>query len=86
MGYIETVDPHALNGIDLSNVFALYNHDFNNVLGKTGKNLTLSVDEKGLFFSLELLPSDEHIFELVQQGIINKMSFGFNVESDEWQD
>lgn len=86
MGYIETVDPQALNGIDLSNVFALYNHDFNNVLGKTGKNLTLSVDEKGLFFSLELLPSDEHIFELVQQGIINKMSFGFNVESDVWQD
>lgn len=86
MGFIETVDPQALNGVDLSNVFALYNHDFNNVLGKTGKNLTLSVDEKGLFFSLELLPSDEHIFELVQQGIINKMSFGFNVESDEWQD
>lgn len=86
MGFIETVDPQALNGVDLSNVFALYNHDFNNVLGKTGKNLTLSVDEKGLFFSLELLPSDEHIFELVQQGIINKMSFSFNVESDEWQD
>lgn len=86
MGFIETVDPQALNGVDLSNVFALYNHDFNNVLGKTGKNLTLSVDEKGLFFSLELLPSDEHIFELVQQGIINKMSFSFNVESDVWQD
>lgn len=86
MGFIEKVDPQALNGVDLGNVFALYNHDFNNVLGKTGKNLTLSVDEKGLFFSLELLPSDEHIFELVQQGIINKMSFGFNVESDEWQD
>lgn len=86
MGFIEKVDSHALDDIDLSNVFALYNHDFNNVLGKTGKNLTLSVDEKGLFFSLELLPSDEHIFELVQQGIINKMSFGFNVESDEWQD
>lgn len=86
MGYIETVDKHALDDIDLSNVFALYNHDFNNVLGKQGKNLTLSVDEKGLFFSLELLPSDEHIFELVQQGIINKMSFGFKVDSDEWED
>lgn len=86
MGFIETVDPQALNGVDLSNVFALYNHDFNNVLGKQGKNLSLAIDEKGLFFSLELLPSDEHIFELVQQGIINKMSFSFNVESDVWQD
>ena len=86
MGFIETVDSHALDNVDLSNVFALYNHDFNNVLGKTGKNLSLNVDEKGLSFSLELLPSDEHIFELVQDGIINKMSFGFIVQDDDWQD
>lgn len=86
MGFIETVDSHALDDVDLSSVFALYNHDFNNVLGKTGKNLSLNVDKKGLSFSLELLPSDEHIFELVQQGIINKMSFGFIVDKDDWQD
>lgn len=86
MGFIETVDNHALNDVDLSSVFALYNHDFNNVLGKTGKNLSLNVDEKGLSFNLELLPSDEHIFELVQDGIINKMSFGFIVQDDDWQD
>lgn len=86
MGFIETVDSHALDDVDLSSVFALYNHNFDNVLGKTGKNLSLSVDEKGLFFSLELLPSDEHIFELVKDGIINKMSFGFIVDKDNWQD
>lgn len=86
MGFIETVHPNALDDVDLSSVFALYNHDFNNVLGKTGKNLSLSIDEKGLSFSLELLPSDEHIFELVKDGIINKMSFGFIVDKDDWQD
>ncbi|MCT4380608.1 phage major capsid protein [Leuconostoc pseudomesenteroides] len=86
MGFIEAVDPHALDDVDLSSTFALYNHNFNNVLGKTGKNLTLNVDEKGLSFSLELLPSDEHIFELVKDGIINKMSFGFIVDKDDWQD
>ncbi|MCT3072139.1 phage major capsid protein [Leuconostoc citreum] len=86
IGFIETVGSHALDDVDLSSVFALYNHDFNNVLGKTGKNLTLNVDEKGLSFSLELLPSDEHIFELVKDGIINKMSFGFIVDKDDWQD
>ncbi|WP_188351137.1 phage major capsid protein [Leuconostoc pseudomesenteroides] len=86
MGFIEAVGSHALDNVDLSSVFALYNHDFNNVLGKTGKNLSLNVDEKGLSFSLELLPSDEHIFELVKDGIINKMSFGFIVDKDDWQD
>lgn len=86
MGFIESVGSHALDDVDLSSVFALYNHDFNNVLGKTGKNLSLNVDEKGLSFSLELLPSDEHIFELVKDGIINKMSFGFIVDKDNWQD
>ena len=86
MGFIEAVDSHALDDVDLSNVFALYNHNFDNVLGKTGKNLSLSIDSKGLFFDLELLPSDEHIFELVKDGIINKMSFGFIVDKDNWQD
>lgn len=86
MGFIETVASNALDGVDLSNVFALNNHDFNNVLGKTGKNLSLNVDDKGLSFELELLPSDEHIYELVQQGIINKMSFGFIVAQDTWTD
>lgn len=86
MGFIEAVDPHALDDVDLSSTFALYNHDFNNVLGKTGKNLSLNVDKKGLSFTLELLPSDEHIFELVKDGIINKMSFGFIVDKDDWQD
>lgn len=86
MGFIESVGSHALDNVDLSSVFALYNHNFDNVLGKTGKNLSLSIDEKGLSFSLELLPSDEHIFELVKDGIINKMSFGFIVDKDDWQD
>ncbi|MDC2815438.1 phage major capsid protein [Leuconostoc suionicum] len=86
MGFIETVDSNALNNVDLSNVFALYNHDFDNVLGKTGKNLSLSIDKKGLSFSLELLPEDERIYQLVKEQIINKMSFGFVVQDDEWQD
>lgn len=86
MGFIETVDSNALNNVDLSNVFALYNHDFDNVLGKTGKNLSLKVDKKGLSFSLELLPEDERIYQLVKEQIINKMSFGFVVQDDEWQD
>ncbi|MGL5900986.1 MAG: HK97 family phage prohead protease, partial [Lactobacillaceae bacterium] len=86
MGFYETVDPKALDNVDLANVFALYDHNFDNVLGKVGKNLSLEIDSKGLSFSLELLPSDEKIFELVQQGIINKMSFGFVVDQDSWQD
>lgn len=86
MGFIETVDNQALDNVDLSNVFALYNHDFDNVLGKTGKNLSLSIDKKGLSFSLELLPEDERIYQLVKEQIINKMSFGFVVQDDEWQD
>lgn len=86
MGFIETVDSHALDNVDLSNVFALYNHDFDNVLGKTGKNLSLSIDKKGLSFSLDLLPEDERIYQLVREQIINKMSFGFVVQDDEWQD
>ena len=47
-GFREHIDRHALDNADMSNVVALFNHDQNQVLGRTGVNLELTIDDNGL--------------------------------------
>ncbi|GGL55869.1 HK97 family phage prohead protease [Sporolactobacillus putidus] len=87
IGFIETVDPKALDGVDMSKVFCLYNHDFSNVLARTDtKTLTLKVDDKGLAFTCAIpntsLGAD--VFENIQNGNVQGCSFGFTVADDQF--
>lgn len=54
--YTETIKRGALNNTNLDNVFLLYNHEYRNVLGRSGEggNLRLEVDDTGLFYEVEL--------------------------------
>lgn len=80
----EQIDPHALDNADMSNVVALFNHDQNQVLGRTGINLQLSVDDTGLKYTLT--PPDTQLgrdlLENVRQGIISQSSFAFTIPDD----
>jgi HK97 family phage prohead protease len=61
-------------------------HNPDNVLGRAGKNVRLEVDETGLFFECEL-PNTQYArdwYNLVESGIVDGMSFGFNCEGDTW--
>ncbi len=86
----EKIDPHALDNADMRNVVALFNHDQSQVLGRTGVNLELSVDETGLRY--KLTPPDTQLghdlVENVREGIISQSSFAFTLpddpDSDEW--
>jgi len=50
----ERVDSTALEGVDMSNTFALFNHDWNTPLGRAGRNMNLTIDEEGLRVDIEL--------------------------------
>ncbi|MFD1431377.1 HK97 family phage prohead protease [Lacticaseibacillus yichunensis] len=80
----ETIDPHALDNADLSNVVALFNHDQSQVLGRTGINLTLTVDEVGLRY--ELTPLDTQLshdlVENIRSGVVSQSSFAFTIPDD----
>lgn len=53
--FIEYIAPTALDNVDLSDVLALYNHDYANVLGRVDAGtLKLSIDKVGLHFVLEI--------------------------------
>lgn len=73
----EVILPQAMDDVDLSNVFLLYGHDMNRVLGRTGKNLRVEVDETGVFMEC-ILPNTQEArdaYNLIEAGIVDGMSF-----------
>ena len=86
-GFIETITPEALEGVDLSDVRCFLDHDSSKLLGRTSSGtLKLNVDETGLYFRC-VLPNTSvgrDAMELVTRGDLNQCSFGFTVEQDKW--
>lgn len=87
--FVEYIEPHALDGVDLSKVFLLYAHDYQNVLARTEANtLTLDLNEKGLFFSAQLADTSlaHDVFNDIEAGNVQGVSFGFDIPTggDSW--
>ena len=77
----ETILPNALEGTDLTNVYLITGHNIepDKVLGRSGVNMKVEVDETGLYFECEL-PNTQlarDMYNLVESGIVDGMSFGF---------
>ncbi|MFT8557892.1 phage major capsid protein [Liquorilactobacillus hordei] len=86
-GFIEYVDPHAFDGVDMSNVILLFNHNFDNTLARvTANNLQITVDDNGLFFSATLPDTQlgNDTYTNILNGNYQGCSFGFTIASDEW--
>lgn len=90
MGFYETVDSHAFDSTlaDRHNIWGLYNHDFDKVLGstKTG-SLILEIDSIGLKFILTLNPNISYsndVYQLVKSGEVEGCSFSFITNEDSW--
>lgn len=86
--YCEVIDKNAFIGADLSDVPFKYNHssDFL-VLARTRNNtLALEVDNLGLKIRADLAPvqAGKDLYNLIQRGDIDKMSFGFSVTKDSY--
>jgi len=88
MGWFkENIARSAFEGCDLSDVIMCFNHNVDDILARTiSGTLQLSVDDIGLRFSFEApnTTRGNDMLELVRRGDINKCSFRFVVESDEW--
>jgi HK97 family phage prohead protease len=83
-GFRETLAPNCLANCDLSDVRCLFNHDPNQILGRTGRNLELTVDDKGLAYSCELPDRGyaDDLFQNIQDGLVNQCSFTFYTPND----
>jgi uncharacterized protein len=70
-----------------SDIRALFNHDWNNVLGRTKSGtLRLSEDDRGLKFDVELPNTSlaKDLVESMTRGDINQCSFGFFATEETW--
>lgn len=89
-GFVEVIDPKALDGVNLDQVIMLDQHDYSKPLAsvKAG-TLKLDVDDKGLHFLATIDDSISYAKDLlanVKNGNVDSMSFRFDVAdgSDEF--
>lgn len=87
--FTEVIKKGALDNTDLSNVYLLFGHNYDKVLGHTRANLRLEVDDIGLFYECELPNTRDarDVYNLVEQkqylshdkagSIVDGNSFGF---------
>lgn len=90
MGFYEYVLPSALDGIDLSDILLLYNHDYSNILARASSdNLQIKVDKKGLLFSAVLPDTTlgKDTYNNILAGNLKGCSFGFTIAKggDKWE-
>ena len=88
LGYFrETINERALEGVDLSNVVATFNHDFSMPMARVNKNtLTLTVDKVGLRFEFEA-PDTTYGNDLlanIRNGNVDGCSFMFSIQEQRW--
>ncbi|MHC8519154.1 HK97 family phage prohead protease [Weissella confusa] len=80
--FIEVIKAGALDGVNLSGVLALYNHDFANVLGRVDAGtLKLAVDDHGLHFVLDIPDTTlgHDVYTNIKNGNLKGVSFRFTI-------
>jgi HK97 family phage prohead protease len=88
--FYERIDSNAVKKTlnDGHDIFALKNHNWDQLIGRTNTNLTLENRSDGLYF--ELTPSQttlgKDILEEVRSGLISGCSIGFRVLDQDWEE
>lgn len=85
----EIIDSRALEGADYSDVVLNYNHNDEYTIAATkNKSLKLLVDGVGLKMRAEIanISQGRDIYELVKGKYIDKMSFRFFIEKENYED
>ena len=80
----EQVDPHAFDECDMSDVIMQYDHEGRVFARISNNTLQLTCDEHGLKITANLggTTLGRQLYEEIEGGYTNKMSFGFTVTGD----
>ena len=84
----EVIEKGALDHADVSDCFFKYNHSNHTMAMARVKNSTLKLElrDEGLFMKAELADTTagRDLYTLIKRGDIDKMSFAFNIEEEEF--
>ena len=90
-GFREMITPEAVEGVfEKSDVFMVYNHDRTRGFLARSKNgngsLRIDVRDDGVYFTFDALHDDlsNYVYERLQRGDLDEMSWAFTVEKDTW--
>jgi hypothetical protein len=84
-GFVEQIEPGAFDDVLSDDVRALFNHDPNLVLGRSGAGtLRINQDLKGLRYEVDLPDTQlaRDLYTSIKRGDISQSSFAFIVEED----
>jgi len=86
--YQEQVDTRAFDDADMSDVIFQYNHEGRVFARQSNGTLTVAPDERGLAIEADLSGTEigRGLYEEIKGGYTNKMSFGFRVDADTWEE
>ena len=83
---VERITPDSMEGADISDVIAAYNHNFDKVMARTTSDtLQLASDERGVKYAFEV-PNTSYGNDLlvsVSRGDVSGSSFVFEMDYDE---
>ena len=84
----EQVDPHAFDEADMSDVIMQYDHQGRVFARMSNNTLTVMPDGHGLLINANLggTAIGRQLYEEIKGGYTNKMSFGFTVSGEAWED
>lgn len=84
--YSEQIDATAFDEADMSDVVFLYNHEGMVFARQKNGTLTLSTDDHGLLSEADLgsTTQSRELYEAIQSGLVDQMSFAFTVADDEY--
>lgn len=84
----ECVDRKAFDGCDMSDVIFQYDHAGMVYARTRNGSLKLEIDEHGLKVTADLGLTEESrkVYEAIQNGLIDRMSFAFTVDEDKWDE
>jgi uncharacterized protein len=86
-GWFERIAPGAFDEVLNDDAVALFNHDPNQVLGRNGKNVTITQDATGLKYRIKLPDTtlSRDLRQLIKDEIVSQSSFAFTVRTQEWE-
>ena len=81
---MEQIDPHAFDDCDMDDVIMQYDHEGRVYARKSNGTLELNADDHGLHVLANLggTETGRQLYEEINGGYTNKMSFGFTVGED----
>ena len=86
-GWIERIAPGAFDDVLGDDAVAAFNHDPNQVFGRNGKNMKLTVDATGLRYVVRMPDTTlgKDMRQLIKDEIITQSSFAFTVRTQQWE-